>query len=336
MRYDLCCVWVLLSFLLSGCEKEINLESMRPDPKLVLNCLAIQGDTLSVELSRTWFYADNNVQDIFVSGADVKLYVNDVFRESLAETVVKYENPDVDAVLYKSSSYMPAAGDRIRLTASREGFKTIEAVTEVPRPCSVSDFEFEQESVRDTSMWWDDPYIHLSQKNIFSFTLHDEPGEENYYLIYFRRGDAWGKKDSLRYSWFSFCPDYKSEPVFAVQHSALDQIFGYDNIGGYNGLAFSDELFDGRSYRFKISWEISRSYTLSTDYNPYRYRCYLYSVSRSYYNYMKTLNELRESGFVGDLADIGFAEPVRIYSNVVGGTGVLGGGCLEFREFTSE
>ena len=335
MRYNLC-VLVLLSFVLSGCEKEINLEHMRPNPKLVLNCLAVQGDTLSVELSRTWFYADNKVQDIFVSDADVKLYVNDVFRESLAETTVKYENPDFDAVLYKSSFYMPAAGDRIRLTASRKGFKNIEAVTEVPRPCAVSDFEFEQESVRDTSEWWDDYYIHLSQKNTLCFTLHDEPGEENYYLIYFRRGDAWGEKDSLRYSWFSFRPDYGSEPVFAVQNSALDQIFGYDGVGGYNGLAFSDELFDGKSYRFKIPWEISLSYTLSTDYNPYKYRCYLYSISRSYYNYMKTMNDLYESGFVGDLAEIGFAEPVRIYSNVEGGTGILGGGCLEFGEFTSD
>lgn len=334
MRYNFC-VWGLLSFLLSGCEKEINLESMRPDPKLVLNCLAVQGDTLSVELSRTWFYADNNVQDIFVSGADVKLYVNDMFRESLAETVVKHENLDVDAVLYKSS-YIPAAGDRIRLTASRKGFKAIEAVTEVPRPCPVSDFELEQESVRDTSTWGTDTYISLSQKNTINFTLHDEPGKENYYLIYFRQGYTWGEKDSLHYSWISFSPDYGSEPVFAVQNSALDQIFGYDGVGGYNGLAFSDELFDGKSYRFKIPWKMSSSYTLSVGYKPYKYRCYLYSVSRSYYNYMKTLNELHRSGFVGDLADIGFAEPIRIYSNVVGGTGVLGGGCLEFREFTSE
>ena len=35
---------------------------------------------------------------------------------------------------------------------------------------------------------------------------------------------------------------------------------------------------------------------------------------------MKTMNDLYESGFVGDLAEIGFAEPVRIYSNVEGGT----------------
>lgn len=48
MRYNIC-ILVLLLFVLSGCEKEINLEHMRPEPKLVLNCLAVQGDTLSVD-----------------------------------------------------------------------------------------------------------------------------------------------------------------------------------------------------------------------------------------------------------------------------------------------
>ena len=335
MRYNIC-ILVLLLFVLSGCEKEINLEHMRPEPKLVLNCLAVQGDTLSVELSRTWFYADNKVKDIFVSGADVKLYVNDVFRESLSEVAVKYEELDIDAVRYKSSSYIPVTGDRIRLVASRNGFKDVEAVTEVPRPCSVSGFELQQESVRDTTEWFDDAYIHLAQNNTVCFTLHDEPGEDNYYLIYFRQGNIWGGENDTVYSWYSFRPDYGSEPVFAVQNSALDQIFGYDGVGGYNGLAFSDELFDGKSYQFKIPWKISLSYTQSVDYTPYIYRCYLYSVSRSYYNYMKTMNDLYESGFVGDLAEIGFAEPVRIYSNVEGGTGILGGSCMESWEFTSE
>ena len=55
MRYNIC-ILVLLLFVLSGCEKEINLEHMRPEPKLVLNCLAVQGDTLSVELSRSWVF----------------------------------------------------------------------------------------------------------------------------------------------------------------------------------------------------------------------------------------------------------------------------------------
>lgn len=198
MRYNIC-ILVLLLFVLSGCEKEINLEHMRPEPKLVLNCLAVQGDTLSVELSRTWFYADNKVKDIFVSGADVKLYVNDVFRESLSEVAVKYEELDIDAVRYKSSSYIPVTGDRIRLVASRNGFKDVEAVTEVPRPCSVSGFELQQESVRDTTEWFDDAYIHLAQNNTVCFTLHDEPGEDNYYLIYFRQGNIWGGENDTVY-----------------------------------------------------------------------------------------------------------------------------------------
>ena len=197
---------------------------MRPDPKLVLNCLAVQGDTLSVELSRTWFYADNKVNDIFVSGADVKLYVNDVFRESLAEVAVKYEDLDIEAIRYKSSSYMPMAGDRIRLVASRKGFKEVEAVTEVPRPCCVSNFELQQESVRDTSEWWNNTYIHLAQQNTVCFTLHDEPGEDNYYLIYFRQGNIWGGENDTVYSWHSFRPDYGSEPVFAVQNLSLIHI----------------------------------------------------------------------------------------------------------------
>ena len=110
MRYNIC-ILVLLLFVLSGCEKEINLEHMRPEPKhqrriqpagIWIESPHAQGDTLSVELSRTWFYADNKVKDIFVSGADVKLYVNDVFRESLSEVAVKYEELDIDAVRYKS------------------------------------------------------------------------------------------------------------------------------------------------------------------------------------------------------------------------------------------
>lgn len=79
------------------------------------------------------------------------------------------------------------------------------------------------------------------------FTLHDEPGEDNYYLIYFRQGNIWGGENDTVYSWYSFRPDYGSEPVFAVQNSALDQIFGYDGVGGYNGLAFRTSCSMGKA-----------------------------------------------------------------------------------------
>lgn len=335
LRYSISLL-ALMSFVFYGCEREINLEHLRPDPKLVLNCLALQGDTLAVELSRTWFYTED-IPDVYVSGADVELYVNDVFRERLTETKNEGGYPVDETIRYKSSSYLPATGDRIRIVASKEGFKTAEAVTEIPRPCAVSDCRLIQETVRDTSSWGDDyTYIYVSQTNKMQFTLRDEPGEENYYLLYLRQGNVYGGDEDTTYRWSSFFPDYGSEPLFAVQSSAFDQILGYDGVGGYNGLAFSDELFAGKSYQFNIPWNMSYSYTENVVNHPYRYRCYVYSISRSYYNYMKSLNDLYESGFTGDLAEIGFAEPIRIYSNVEGGTGILGGGYLYSQEFEGE
>lgn len=335
LRYSISLL-ALMSFVFYGCEREINLEHLRPDPKLVLNSLALQGDTLAVELSRTWFYTEN-VPDVYVSGADVELYVNDVLRERLTETKNEGGYPVDETIRYKSLSYIPATGDRIRLVASKEGFKTAEAVTEVPRPCAVSDCRLIQETVRDTSSWWGNyTSIHVTQTNKIQFTLRDEPGEENYYLLYFRQGKLYGDGEYAAYAWYSFSPDYGSEPLFAVQNSAFDQIFGYDGVGGYNGLVFTDELFEGKSYQLNIPWNTSFSYTMDVDYRPYMYRCYVYSISRSYYNYMKTLHDLYESGFTGDLAEIGFAEPIRIYSNVEGGTGILGGGYLYSQEFEGE
>ena len=93
----------------------------------------------------------------------------------------------------------------------------------------------------------------------------------------------------------------------------------------YNGIAFTDELFDGQSYSFNLPW--GGTITALTDKTLYRkqYVVFLYSVSESYYNYMRMLNQLNEGNFTGNLADIGLAEPIRVYSNVEGGTGILGG-----------
>ena len=63
---------------LSVARKETNLEHMRSEPKLVLNCSAVQGDTLSQNFPRTWFYADNKCQRYFCVWCGCKPYVNDV------------------------------------------------------------------------------------------------------------------------------------------------------------------------------------------------------------------------------------------------------------------
>ena len=58
--------------------------------------------------------------------------------------------------------------------------------------------------------------------------------------------------------------------------------------------------------------------------HPKKFRFYLQSISKDYYDYLKMLQELQSGSFTGDLSSAGFAAPIRLPSNVEGGTGVLG------------
>ena len=51
----------------------------------------------------------------------------------------------------------------------------------------------------------------------------------------------------------------------------------------------------------------------------------IYSLSESYFLYLLSLQKIAGSTLEGGLGNIGLAEPLRVYSNVEGGTGILGG-----------
>ena len=294
------CLWALLPFLLTACYKTIDLEELRTDPKLVINALAVENDTFRVELSRTWFYTDGSPADeeLYISGADVQLYVNDAFRCRLSErdSVYQTEGWTEDGFgwidrryLYYLSDYVPRAGDRLRVVAAKEGFPTAEAEVELPASCHVRN-------------------IRITQDCALRFTLNDPPGR-NFYLLYMR-ANVW--EDFYGVRWYSMLPGCEDEPVFSNRFSALDQILYEDISLDYNGIAFTDELFDGQSYSFNLPW--GGTITALTDKTLYRkqYVVFLYSVSESYYNYMRMLNQLNEGNFTGNLADIGLAEPIRV------------------------
>ena len=343
------CLWALLPFLLTACYKTIDLEELRTDPKLVINALAVENDTFRVELSRTWFYTDGSPADeeLYISGADVQLYVNDAFRCRLSErdSVYQTEGWTEDGFgwidrryLYYLSDYVPRAGDRLRVVATKEGFPKATAEVELPASCPVSDMQVDiHEVARDTSEYTitdssDVRNIRITQDCALRFTLNDPPGR-NFYLLYMR-ANAW--EDFYGVRWYSMLPYCDEEPVFSNRFSALDQILNEDLNFDYNGIAFTDELFDGQSYSFNLPW--GGTITTPTDKTYFRkqYVVFLYSISESYYNYMRMLNQLNEGSFTGDLADIGLAEPIRVYSNVEGGTGILGGACLYWGDFVGE
>lgn len=316
---------LLFVLLFSSCEKTVDLDAYRPDPKLVINSFLKAGEPVDVEVTRTWFHSDKH-PDIVIKDADVKLYINDVLQAP-PELVADSVNT---SVRYRFNS-VPSANDRIRITASRRNYPDASAKTIIPEELSLSDYQFSEKS--DTSSWVEGMNYVLRSYQL-SFTLHDHPAADHYYMLYFQKGAVYSfhPSDSV-YSWGDFDPGYSQIPLLAQQASAFDKILGYDIVGYYNGVAFSDELFNGKSYHFSFAW--SDSYNVYEGENEYpdKYKVAVYSISKSYYNYMKTVNEMLGGSLTGDLGEAGFAEPIRVYSNVEGGAGIVGGGYSFSREF---
>ena len=80
------------------------------------------------------------------------------------------------------------------------------------------------------------------------------------------------------------------------------------------------DRFDGKEYTLQVKEQLRSD----TKYYTKRH-IRLYSLSEPYYQYLLSLQNIENEGIMGGLTNVGLAEPVRIYSNVEGGTGIAGG-----------
>lgn len=315
----------------TSCMKEVDLEYLRPDPKLVLNSVASAGEPLKASLSRTWFYTED-YPNVTIEDAKVELYVNDRLFEEMSWNV---EETEYYAVGNYVSSYIPVPGDKVRVEAKREGFK--EAVGEEIVPDKPSLLKLYAESYEE------DIYGYTSSKRRYKVTFRDEPSVQNCYLISIVYGTPHYEYDyddlekppvySGIYYWRNESIDYASDPVFGNKVSILDKVMGSDWLSGYNGRPFSDELFDGKEYTMTLDansyYGHNPIFPLPGEALPDSARVYLYAISEPYYKYLSALATLSDGSFNNDLADIGLAEPVRVFNNIEGGLGILGTACVD-------
>jgi hypothetical protein len=321
-KYKLFLLFPAFMLLASSCMKELDLEYLRPEPKLVLNGLVMSGDSIKAHLTRTWFYTEYE-PDITVKNADIKLYVNGLFKEQMTWKEYEegsyghnswgYANKEKIGGYY-ISSYQSAKGDHIKITVEADGFEGISAETSVPLHTYLKDFkarEFKKE---------ENGFIFTSYD--FQITLKDDPDKTDFYLIDMEYTGGYMTTD-----WVSYTPDYSADPLFTSHISALDKILDYDWLSGEFGRAFSDELINGKEYTIKLKplYEYGYSESPLDPIPPIYYRVNLYTITEEYYHYIKALIEIRDGGGLdSDLSDIGLAEPVRVFSNVKGGVGMLG------------
>lgn len=310
--------------LVTSCMKEVDLDHLRPAPKLVLNCVVNEGQPLQATLTRTWFYSDGCPNSL-LEDARIKLYANDRFVDQMTM--------DMDANNYNTfgnyvSSYIPVSGEKIRIEAEKDGFKAVMAEDIVPEKPALLNFSAEKLVSQDNNYY--NPSI------IYKITFQDEVSPGNCYLISFSHGYAgYEYEDGVpvlrEYIWRREWMNYGTDPVFSDKISILDKVMGNDWLSGNGGRPFSDELFNGEKYVMKLKSYSSYGYWPDPTHErlPDSMRVYLYSISESYYKYLSALATLNDDSFNNDLAELGLAEPVRVFNNIEGGVGILGSACVD-------
>ena len=202
-----------------------------------------------------------------------------------------------DGFYRSSNGHRPVAGTPYTLQVSAPGYEDIEAVGTVPVPVPVA---FTHEVTRRSASYADlDVTIHLT----------DPPDQDNSYYIaaVFSRFVDQGR---VR---VNHLPFHTKDAAILIESG---DAFGPDGSSDFGDAIFSDALFDG------VAHDIVLELTTPLE-NPSVFRgtleVYLYSVSKTYYDYMTTY-KVHE-----DVRDNPFAEPVQVHTNVQNGFGVFAG-----------
>ena len=300
--------WIFLFLGLVACTKEIDFTGTQTDPLMVVNGLQRVGQPVYLCVEKSVFFLGDQT-DCRAKEVHVDLYVNGVFRESLQvrdslEVEEYYEwVGDTTMVLmerlryafnYCEGQYVPQAGDRLRFeVCSSEFEETAEAEVTMPEPPTVVGFD----TLR-VEYPLDEP-----RRIYFSLTVDDPEGADYYNLC----------------PWEGLTGFASSDPVFADLTSIdMDGLFGessdYYAYGPYN--VFNDAYFNGRTY--SVSMNV---YSYWDEF----YERYVVEVSRvdeALYQFKRTYEAYCDSdpeSLIGM-----FTEPVRVYTNVKNGIGVVG------------
>lgn len=319
-------LYILIIFFSLGfisCEKDIEFNGEITDSQLVVNCLIEADSTIKLDISLSNFFLDSKDHFDTIKNADVKLYINNQYKEKLNyfEGYVWKEDGNTTYrrwLNFYYSQYKPQTGDSIKIVINAPGHDEITATTRVVANAVVagisSSMDITNGGSYDIQVMDSTGAMITIGKNSYGYAhiklkIDDPADEQNYYrLVGFNDyGQTYFELD---------------DPVFGegTEQSIFD-------IGSYNQYGvFSDELFNGlvKEINFSVWKNSSIVYDEYKERYPYfqydnqKYYVNLEQISKEMYLYLKTKTEAVSS------INNPFSEPVQIYTNIRGGIGILG------------
>lgn len=284
------------TLLFSSCEKEIKFKGEETASRLVVNAIATAGEPLNANVGRSVFFLnDNGDSENFhcPDNAYMSLYVNG----NLVETLTADGNQF-------SSSYVPSAGDTIRLTASAPDFDDVEASTLAIPDAPSFTFNTVVEKLKFSSYIKDDTvyYWFYATGDVIIDLYDTHPGNRDCYNIRVIESKFY-EHQKITYD----------DPVFEnFNEPFLDEIYSSTR------PFFTDKIFDGSHYQLTIPFDL---YSIdTTEYiTEAGFEIVLDHIDRNLYEYYNTL-------YTANQDEVGLlSEPVHVHSNVDGGYGIVAG-----------
>jgi hypothetical protein len=262
-----------------------------------------------LSISRTKFFADTGSYEV-VRDASVSLSVNGAFLEQMQWT----EDESFYGGGIYISGYKPQTGDLIRIEATTT-YGEAWAEETIPQKVRIEDVTFSYKKIYDHKGYTIDENGELIEiptiEITYRITFADKAETTDYYFIRIDNPEPpFENVGNL---------DYSSDPVFVEQISVVDGLFGGKTIQGQGGRSFTDHLINGQHYTLVVK-ETGGNY----DYAPFlERRIILYAVTESYYHYLTSMQTSTDAANSANLSTFGFTEPVRIFTNIHGGTGIM-------------
>ena len=296
------CAFIASVLLAIACEKELDVDLVNDNPKLVINALFTPDSTWMVDLTRNAHILDPYPTFPAVPDAVVTIVnQNNEIVETLSYSKVKDTRsyPPADRGVYRGK-IVPVHGQVYTIKAETNHTASVQATGRVPSAVHLTLLE------TDSSHYQSDKKIEMK------IGFSDRSDEKNYYQIKIlmkTKVSSWypasaGAKDTIRTS-------YESE----VRLESIDESPEINS-----GTIFPDNYFNGKAKTVRFNFQVSTPYTSPYSRQEYTdYRIVLMNVSEEYYKYFTSINLYNDSN------DNPLAQPVQIFNNIENGFGIFAG-----------
>lgn len=326
--------FAVLPLLLSSCYTDFE-PDIKSTPVLCMNCLLSEGDTIRLDLTRTWRWSEGSPFDslnINVPDADVRLYVNDEFVSEMRYKVFGTEYDFADPfygneIKGYTCDYIPRIGDKIRFEAHSDKYGDASAEVTSPEPVKIDRVETTVFNFTDLSGFYGDDDEKEYRFDLNMLVWFTDPADQlNRYLFgtsYTRSESEYSEGGTFEgWEYLYYWVDNSREPLFTEHVSVLESVVS--DVSGYT--IFSDRQISGKSYPLHVSIEGIEYKFKVPDYNPDyltgSINLELSHISPSYYDHVLSV-WVANDGIAGSLGSVGLGDAVFEASNVSTGAGVV-------------